>query len=61
MLDIPLELWIRIAHFLGNDDLERVYTVNRPLFKVSMDYRWRKVVFETRRLDRAMQLLDRLS
>ena len=61
MIDLPSELWHRIAHFLESDDLDRVFAVNSPLFNLSMDHRWRKVVFETRTLPRAMKVLDRLS
>ncbi len=61
MIGLPSELWHRIAHFLEDDDLDRVFPVNSALFNLSMDHRWRQIVFETRTLAKAMKILDRLS
>ncbi len=61
MVEFPLELWLDIAQYLPSSTLKKLFMVNRPLFNISMDLRWREVTFETRNLDKAMRLLGRLS
>lgn len=42
---IPFDIWLEIASYLSRDDCIRLYSVNRALFEISMDERYRLVCF----------------
>ncbi len=61
MVELPLEVWLDIGQYLGDGALKKLLEVNRPLLNIALNLRWRAVTFETRNLEQAIRLLDRLS
>ena len=42
--DVPYDVWRHITSFLSPDEVERLYTVNRMLFSLAMDQRYKEAV-----------------
>ncbi|KAH9481268.1 hypothetical protein JR316_0005790 [Psilocybe cubensis] len=61
MVDIPLEIWFNIAHFIPAQDLLRLMSLNRVFFYVAMDIRYKGVTIPTKTGTESKQLLTRLS
>ena len=45
MPDLPLELWMNITQFLSTEVVKDLYSVNRALYHLAMDERYREVNF----------------
>ncbi|PPQ81012.1 hypothetical protein CVT25_014520 [Psilocybe cyanescens] len=61
MVDIPLEIWFNIAHFIPAQDLLRLMSLNRVFFYTAMDIRYKGVTIPTKTGTESKQLLTRLS
>ncbi|KAH9484101.1 hypothetical protein JR316_0003581 [Psilocybe cubensis] len=61
MVDIPPEIWYRIALFVPDEELCHLLGVNNVFFDLAMNLRWREVAIETRSTIEAMHILKRLS
>jgi hypothetical protein len=49
-MDLPYDIWLEIVKFLPGDIVRRLFSVNRVLFEIAMDERYREVEIMT--LDR---------
>lgn len=61
MIDIPPEIWYRIALFVPDEDLCHLLGVNNVFFEIGMNLRWKDVAIETRNTREAMRIINRLS
>lgn len=43
MDDVPYDVWHSITTFLSSQEVKRLYTLNRSLYNIAMDERYRKV------------------
>ncbi|KAF8811353.1 hypothetical protein BYT27DRAFT_7231772 [Phlegmacium glaucopus] len=58
MVELPTELWLRIAYFVPDVDLYRLTSVNRLFFDLTMDRRYRQLIIDH---DRPLVLINKLS
>lgn len=58
MVELPTELWLRIAYFVADVDLYRLTSVNRLFFDLAMDRRYKQLVIDH---DRPLALINKLS
>jgi hypothetical protein len=58
MVELPTELWLRIAYFVADVDLYRLTLVNRLFFDLAMDRRYKQLVIDH---DRPLALINKLS
>uniref|UniRef100_A0A8H7Y2P2 F-box domain-containing protein n=1 Tax=Psilocybe cubensis TaxID=181762 RepID=A0A8H7Y2P2_PSICU len=42
MPDIPYEIWVQITQYLSPEEVKRLYPVNRSLFNIAMDERYKR-------------------
>jgi hypothetical protein len=42
-MDPPYDVWLCIASFISADDLQKLYAVNRALFDIVMNIRYREI------------------
>jgi hypothetical protein len=58
MVELPTELWLRIAYFVADVDLYRLTLVNRLFFDLAMDRRYKQLIIDH---DRPLALINKLS
>lgn len=42
MPDIPYEIWMHVTQYLTLEEVKRLYPVNRSLFNIAMDERYKR-------------------
>lgn len=60
MVDIPPEIWYRIARFVPEEELCHLLGANTVFFDLAMNLRWKEVSIQTRNTLEAMRILNRL-
>jgi hypothetical protein len=61
MVDIPEDIWRRIAWFLDLDVLLHIFSVNRTFFDLAMNERYRNILISPSNLDKTtIRILKRL-
>lgn len=58
MVQLPTELWLRIAYFVPDVDLNRLFSVNHLFFDLAMDRRYKRLIIDH---DRPLVLISKLS
>lgn len=58
MVELPTELWLRIAYFVPDIDLYRLASVNHLFFDLAMDRQYKQLVIDH---DRPVVLINKLS
>ena len=58
MVELPTELWLKIAYFVADVDLYRLTSVNHLFFDLAMDRRYKQLVIDH---DRPLALINKLS
>lgn len=43
MVDLPYDLWYQIAQFIPRRELRNLYSVNRTLYDIAMDERYKLI------------------
>ena len=52
MQDLPYDIWLLITEYLSEKQVRRMYSVNKALFNIAMDLRYKEVTLgfsDTRR------------
>jgi hypothetical protein len=57
-VDLPTELWLRITHFVSDNDLFRLISVNRLFFDLVTDRRYRQLIIDD---DRPAALVNKIT
>ncbi|KIK04476.1 hypothetical protein K443DRAFT_675931 [Laccaria amethystina LaAM-08-1] len=57
-VDLPTELWLRITHFVSDNDLFRLIGVNRLFFDLVTDRRYRQLIIDD---DRPAALVNKIT
>ena len=57
-MELPTELWLRIAYFVADVDLYRLTSVNHLFFDLAMDRGYKQLVINH---DRPLALVKKLS
>jgi hypothetical protein len=42
-MEVPMEIWTLVASFLADDELYRVRGINRALYQLAIENKYRKV------------------
>jgi hypothetical protein len=58
--DFPADIWLYISQFLPDDLLQKMIGVNRLLFDIGMDRRYKSISFTSFKASEA-KMLERLS
>jgi F-box-like len=48
-MHLPFDIWLHIASFLPVSQLRNLYAVNRALFDIAMDERYKEIRFDWHR------------